>query len=136
LEDLPWGRYSQETLSLKQVAEALNESHHGLEDVKTRILEFIAKAVLLGGVPKGTIICLVGPPGVGKTSIAKAIAKALNREFYRFSVGGLTDVATIKGYQRVYIGAKPGQIVRAFLETECENPLILIDESMSSIQSC
>ena len=98
-----------------------------MKDVKDRILEFIAVGKLLGKVD-GKIICFVGPPGVGKTSIGKSISRALNRQFFRFSVGGMTDVAEIKGHRRTYIGALPGRIIQALKKCQTQNPLILIDE--------
>src|SRR4051794_33041658 len=107
--------------------QVLDEDHHGLKDVKDRILEFIAVGKLRGTV-EGKILCFVGPPGVGKTSIGKSIARALNREYYRFSVGGLTDVAEIKGHRRTYVGALPGRVIQALKKCKTENPLILIDE--------
>lgn len=97
------------------------------QDVKDRILEFLAVGKLRGTV-EGKILCFVGPPGVGKTSIGKSIARALNRQFFRFSVGGLTDVAEIKGHRRTYVGAMPGKIIQALKKVQTENPLVLIDE--------
>ena len=88
----------------------LNEDHYGLDDVKKRILEFIAVSILKGSV-QGKIVCLCGPPGVGKTSVAKSVARSLDREFFRFSVGGLSDVAELKGHRRTYVGAMPGKYV-------------------------
>ncbi|CAZ79841.1 unnamed protein product [Tuber melanosporum] len=127
LTQIPWGQRSNENYNIKHAMTVLDEDHYGLEDVKDRILEFIAVGKLRGSV-EGKIICFVGPPGVGKTSIGKSIARALNRQFYRFSVGGLTDVAEIKGHRRTYIGALPGRIIQALKKCETENPLILIDE--------
>ncbi|KAI9168219.1 ATP-dependent Lon protease pim1 [Blastocladiella emersonii ATCC 22665] len=124
---LPWGKHSDEHLDVPKARTILDEDHYGLKDVKDRILEFIAVGKLKGTV-EGKIICLVGPPGVGKTSIGKSIARALNREFYRFSVGGLSDVAEIKGHRRTYVGAMPGKMVQALKKVQTENPLILIDE--------
>ncbi len=124
---MPWGIASQETASVKRAAQVLKEDHYGLQDTKERILEFISVGKLTGGV-KGSIICLVGPPGVGKTSIGKSIARALNRKFFRFSVGGMRDEAEIKGHRRTYIGAMPGKIVQALKQTEVMNPVIMIDE--------
>jgi len=124
---IPWGKQSDEKLELSEARKVLDEDHYGLEDVKKRILEFIAVTQLKGSV-QGKIICLAGPPGVGKTSIAKSIARALNREFFRFSVGGLSDVAELKGHRRTYVGAMPGKAVQALKKTSTENPLILIDE--------
>lgn len=124
---LPWGLASQENLDLKVARQVLDEDHYGLDDVKKRILEFIAVSQLKGSV-QGKIICLAGPPGVGKTSIAKSIARSLSREFFRFSVGGLSDVAELKGHRRTYVGAMPGKAVQALKKTATENPLILIDE--------
>ena len=124
---LPWGLASEENLDLGLAAQVLDEDHYGLEDVKKRILEFIAVSQLKGSV-QGKIICLSGPPGVGKTSIAKSIARSLSREFFRFSVGGLSDVAELKGHRRTYVGAMPGKAVQALKKTKTENPLILIDE--------
>jgi len=124
---IPWGVASKENLDLKQAAQVLDHDHYGLEDVKKRILEFIAVSQLKGST-QGKIICLAGPPGVGKTSIAKSIARALNRTFFRFSVGGLSDVAELKGHRRTYVGAMPGKAVQALKKTKTENPLILIDE--------
>ena len=100
---IPWGQHSQENYSITHAQKVLDEDHYGLEDVKDRILEFLAVGKLRGTV-EGKIICLVGPPGVGKTSIGKSIARALDRQFFRFSVGGLTDVAEIKGHRRTYVG--------------------------------
>lgn len=127
LTQIPWGKRSAETFGIKNAMKVLDEDHHGLKDVKDRILEFIAVGKLRGTV-EGKILCMVGPPGVGKTSIGKSIAKALNRQYYRFSVGGLTDVAEIKGHRRTYVGALPGRIIQALKKCQTENPLILIDE--------
>jgi len=124
---IPWGISSEENLDLKRARTVLDDDHYGLDDVKKRILEFIAVSQLKGSV-QGKIICLAGPPGVGKTSIAKSIARSLNRNFFRFSVGGLSDVAELKGHRRTYIGAMPGKAVQALKKTKSENPLILIDE--------
>merc|ERR1719367_2285235 len=127
LTTIPWGISSKENLDLCKAEEVLNNEHYGLEDVKKRILEFIAVSNLKGSV-QGKILCLSGPPGVGKTSIAKSIANALERKFFRFSVGGLSDVAELKGHRRTYVGAMPGKAVQALKKTKKENPLILIDE--------
>lgn len=127
LTQVPWGQQSAENFGIKNAMTVLDEDHHGLKDVKDRILEFIAVGKLRGTV-EGKILCFVGPPGVGKTSIGKSIARALNRQYYRFSVGGLTDVAEIKGHRRTYVGALPGRIVQALKKCQTENPLILIDE--------
>ncbi|WFD27730.1 endopeptidase La [Malassezia nana] len=127
ITSIPWGVHSQDKYALKPAAEVLDHDHFGLKDVKDRILEFLAVGKLRGTV-EGKIICLVGPPGVGKTSIGKSIAKALGREFYRFSVGGLSDVAEIKGHRRTYVGAMPGKAIQALKKVGTENPLILIDE--------
>ena len=127
LTQIPWGQQSVENFGIKNAMTVLDEDHHGLKDVKDRILEFIAVGKLRGTV-EGKILCFVGPPGVGKTSIGKSIARALNRQYYRFSVGGLTDVAEIKGHRRTYVGALPGRIIQALKKCQTENPLILIDE--------
>ena len=127
LTQLPWGQRSAENFGIKHARSVLDEDHYGLKDVKDRILEFIAVGKLRGTV-EGKILCLVGPPGVGKTSIGKSIARALNRQYYRFSVGGLSDVAEIKGHRRTYVGALPGRIIQALKKCQTENPLILIDE--------
>ncbi|RDW92125.1 Lon protease-like protein [Coleophoma crateriformis] len=127
LTQIPWGQRSAENFGIKNAMTVLDEDHHGLKDVKDRILEFIAVGKLRGTV-EGKILCFVGPPGVGKTSIGKSIARALNRQYYRFSVGGLSDVAEIKGHRRTYVGALPGRIIQALKKCQTENPLILIDE--------
>lgn len=127
LTQIPWGRHSEENFGLKNAIQVLDEDHYGLKDVKDRILEFLAVGKLRGTV-EGKILCLVGPPGVGKTSIGKSIARALDRQFFRFSVGGLTDVAEIKGHRRTYVGAMPGKLIQALKKVQTENPLVLIDE--------
>ncbi|XP_020682304.1 lon protease homolog, mitochondrial isoform X6 [Dendrobium catenatum] len=127
LTALPWGDYSDENFDVHNAQKILDEDHYGLSDVKERILEFIAVGKLRG-TSHGKIICLSGPPGVGKTSIGRSIARALNRKFYRFSVGGLADVAEIKGHRRTYIGAMPGKVVQCLKSVGTANPLILIDE--------
>lgn len=127
ITQIPWGQHSKENYSIANAQKILDEDHYGLKDVKDRILEFLAVGKLRGAV-EGKIICLVGPPGVGKTSIGKSIARALERKFFRFSVGGLTDVAEIKGHRRTYVGALPGKIIQALKRVGVENPLVLIDE--------
>jgi ATP-dependent Lon protease len=126
---MPWGKRTPENFNIPRATAILDEDHYGLAGVKDRIKEFIAVGKLRGTV-QGKILCFVGPPGVGKTSIGKSIAKTLNRKFFRFSVGGMWDSAEIKGHRRTYIGAMPGKLVQAFKMTESENPLILIDESI------
>ena len=127
LTQLPWGQHSEDLLDLKRAKKVLDKGHDGLEDVKDRILEFLAVGALKGEV-SGSIICLVGPPGVGKTSIGRSIAESLGRKFYRFSVGGMRDEAEIKGHRRTYIGAMPGKFVQALKDCGTANPVIMLDE--------
>jgi ATP-dependent Lon protease len=130
ITSVPWGVMSTDSYNLTEAKTILDEDHYGLGDVKDRILELIAVGKLRGpdlGL-EGKIICLQGPPGVGKTSVAKSIARALHREYYRFSVGGLYDVSEIKGHRRTYVGAMPGKIVQSLKLSKTMNPLILIDE--------
>ncbi len=124
---LPWGRTCRDRYNLKAASKSLNRHHSGLEDVKNRILEFIAVGSRKKAVG-GSIILFVGPPGVGKTSLGQAIANAVGRPFYRFSVGGMRDEAEIKGHRRTYIGAMPGKIVQALKRVNVANPVIMIDE--------
>ena len=124
---IPWGIYSKECHDLKLAEKILHQDHYGLEDIKQRILEFISVGKLAGGL-RGSIICIVGPPGVGKTSVGKSIARALNRQFYRFSVGGMRDEAEIKGHRRTYIGAMPGKLIQALKYCKTMNPVIMLDE--------
>jgi ATP-dependent Lon protease len=127
LTELPWGIYSKDRLDIGKARKILDEDHYGLEDVKKMILEFISTIIKKGKLT-GIIICLVGPPGVGKTSIGKSIAAALNRKFFRFSVGGMVDEAEIKGHRRTYIGAMPGKIIQSLKRTGTSNPVIMLDE--------
>lgn len=127
IADLPWGVFSEDNNEIKAAREVLNEEHYGLEEVKDRILEFLSSVIKRGKVA-GSIICLVGPPGVGKTSIGKSIAHALNRKFFRFSVGGMRDEAEIKGHRRTYIGAMPGKLIQALKRVGTANPVIMLDE--------
>ncbi|MBN4076779.1 endopeptidase La [Mariprofundus ferrooxydans] len=124
---LPWGKTCRERYNLNSAARSLNQHHAGLDDVKDRILEFIAVGARKKAVG-GSIILFVGPPGVGKTSMGKAIAAAVNRPFYRFSVGGMRDEAEIKGHRRTYIGAMPGKLIQALKRVGVANPVIMIDE--------
>lgn len=124
---VPWGVNSDDNLDLKHAGEVLDRDHDGLDDVKSRILEFLAVGAFKGEVA-GSILLLVGPPGVGKTSIGKSVAAALGRKFYRFSLGGMRDEAEIKGHRRTYIGAMPGKFVQALKEVEVSNPVIMLDE--------
>jgi len=124
---LPWGIHSEENLDVLHAEKVLDEDHYGLKDVKERILEFIAVGQMKSAI-QGKILCFAGPPGVGKTSIGKSIARALSRQFFRFSVGGMSDVAEIKGHRRTYIGAMPGKIIQCLKSVKTSNPVILIDE--------
>ncbi|WP_120996593.1 endopeptidase La [Stutzerimonas urumqiensis] len=124
---LPWGVYVQDKLDLAHARKVLESHHAGLEDIKDRIIEFLAVGTYKGSID-GSIVLLVGPPGVGKTSVGKSIAESLGRPFYRFSVGGMRDEAEIKGHRRTYIGAQPGKLVQAMREVEVMNPVIMLDE--------
>jgi len=124
---MPWGLYGKDQLDLKHARKVLDRQHAGLDDIKQRILEFLAVGAYKGEVA-GSIVLLVGPPGVGKTSIGKSIAETLGRPFYRFSVGGMRDEAEIKGHRRTYIGAQPGKLVQALKDVQVMNPVIMLDE--------
>tara|TARA_Y100000588_G_scaffold387591_1_gene485704 strand:- start:1099 stop:3345 length:2247 start_codon:yes stop_codon:yes gene_type:complete len=127
LTDLPWGKNSEDKLDLELARKRLDKDHEGLNDVKDRIIEFLGVGALKGEIA-GSIVCLVGPPGVGKTSIGRSVAEALGREFYRFSLGGMRDEAEIKGHRRTYVGAMPGKFIQAIRETGVSNPVIMLDE--------
>ncbi|MGO2132160.1 MAG: endopeptidase La [Halomonas sp.] len=127
LTAMPWGLTSDDQLDLPHARKVLDRDHDGLKDVKERIVEFLAEGTFKGDVG-GSILLLVGPPGVGKTSIGRSIAEALGREFFRFSVGGMRDEAEIKGHRRTYVGAMPGKLVQAIKEVGVENPVIMLDE--------
>ncbi|MDD3806566.1 MAG: endopeptidase La [Candidatus Marinimicrobia bacterium] len=124
---LPWGKKTESTLDLKKAEHILNTDHYGLEDIKNRILEYLA-ILSLNKHAKSPILCFVGPPGVGKTSLGQSIAKAMGREFIRFSLGGMHDEAEIRGHRKTYIGAMPGRIIQYIQKIGVKNPLIMLDE--------
>lgn len=125
--NLPWHNYTKENIDLKEIEKTLEQSHYGLEVIKNRILEYVALKNNNKEI-KSPIICLIGPPGVGKTSIAKNIATALNRKFYKISVGGLNDTSELMGHRRTYMGSNPGKIIQGLYKCESNNPVFLIDE--------
>ncbi len=127
LADLPWGIYTEDNTDISEARAILDRDHFGLKEVKDRILEFLSTVIKRGKIG-GSIICLVGPPGVGKTSIGKSVAAALDRKFFRFSVGGMRDEAEIKGHRRTYIGAMPGKFIQALKRVGASNPVIMLDE--------
>ena len=124
---LPWDVSSEENLELSHATEVLDEDHYGLEEVKERILDHLAVASLVEKI-EGPILCLVGPPGVGKTSLARSIARATNRAFVRQALGGVRDEAEIRGHRRTYIGAMPGKVIQSIKKAGTNNPVLLLDE--------
>ncbi len=128
LTGLPWGIEDAESLDIAKARTILDKDHYGLTDLKDRIVEYLAVHKLKGGDLGGSILCLVGPPGVGKTSMGKSIARTLGRKFFRFSLGGMRDEAEIKGHRRTYVGAMPGKIIQALKRVGSANPVIMLDE--------
>ena len=124
---LPWMKSTPDEVQLEKAEKQLNNDHSGLMKVKKRILEFLAVRILKGN-KKGSIICFHGPPGVGKTSLGKSIAMSLGRKFERISLGGVTDVSSIRGHRKTYVGAMPGLFIQALKRCQSNNPVILLDE--------
>ncbi len=125
--EIPWGKYTQETVNIAKARKILDDEHYGLEKVKERILEYLAVKQISGEV-KGGLLCLVGPPGTGKTSIAQSVARAVNRKLVRVSLGGVHDEAEIRGHRRTYIGSMPGRIIQGISKAKSMNPVFLLDE--------
>ena len=128
LADLPWDKYTEDNLDIERAEEVLNEDHYGLEKVKQRILDFLAVRKLKQGETRGPILCFVGPPGTGKTSLGQSIARTLGRKFIRMSLGGIRDEAEVRGHRRTYVGALPGRIIQEIRRAASNNPLFMLDE--------
>ena len=127
LSDLPWGKYDEENTDLSNCQKVLDSEHYGLQTVKKRIVEFMAVQGLAEN-KKGSILCFVGPPGVGKTSIGSSIARAMNRKFYRIALGGVKDESIIRGFKRTYVGSQPGVFIQSLIKVGTSNPVFLLDE--------
>jgi ATP-dependent Lon protease len=126
--DIPWNEKTDEITDLEYAQDVLDEDHFELTKIKERIIEYLAVRSLKGGSVKGPILCFSGPPGVGKTSLGKSIAKATGREFVRISLGGVKDESEIRGHRRTYVGAMPGRFIQGMKQAKTKNPVILLDE--------